>query len=61
MEILWIIAIFCILADLGEKNSKKKKRVKKKRRKPGLLRTLFFHEKSDWEKTCDDGGRFFGW
>jgi len=20
-----------------------------------------FSGKSDWEKTCDDGGKFFGW
>lgn len=20
-----------------------------------------YSEKSDWEKTCDDGGKFFGW
>ena len=20
-----------------------------------------YNGKSDWEKTCDDGGKFFGW
>ena len=44
--ILIIIAVLLAIA----KHNKKKKRHK---------RTLW--GKSDWEKTCDDGGKFFGW
>lgn len=44
--ILIIIAVLLIIA----KHDKTKKRRK---------RTLW--GKSDWEKTCDDGGKFFGW
>lgn len=33
---------------------RQKTNIKKNRHKP-----LF--GKTDWEKTCDDGGRFFGW
>ena len=44
--ILIIIAVLLIIA----KHDKTKKRRK---------RTLW--GKSDWEKTCDDGEKFFGW
>lgn len=44
--ILIAIAAFFIIA----KQDKKKKRSR---------RTLW--GKSDWERTCDDGGRFYGW
>ena len=44
--ILIIIAVLLVIA----KHEKTKKRRK---------RTLW--GKYDWEKTCDDGGKFFGW
>lgn len=44
--ILIAIVAFFIIA----KQDKKKRRSR---------RTLW--GKSDWEKICDDGGRFFGW
>lgn len=44
--ILIIIAVLLVIA----KHDKTKKHCK---------RTLW--GKSDWEKTCDDGGKFFGW
>ena len=44
--ILIIIVVLLVIA----KHDKTKKRHK---------RTLW--GKSDWEKTCDDGGKFFGW
>ncbi len=44
--ILIIIAIVFIM----RRQEKKKKHSK---------RTLW--GKSDWEKTCDDGGKFYGW
>lgn len=44
--ILIIIAIVLIM----RRQDKKKKHSK---------RTLW--GKSDWENTCDDGGKFFGW
>ena len=44
--ILIIIVALLVIA----KHDKAKKRHK---------RTLW--GKSDWEKTCDDGGKFFGW
>ena len=44
--ILIIIAVLLVIT----KHNKKKKRHK---------RTLW--GKSDWEKTYDDGGKFFGW
>ena len=44
--ILIMIAVLLVIT----KHNKKKKRRK---------RTLW--GKSDWEKTCDDGGKFFGW
>ena len=44
--ILIIIAVLLVIA----KHDKTKKRRK---------RTL--RGKSDWEKTCDDGAKFFGW
>ena len=40
------LAVLLVIA----KHNKTKKRYK---------RTLW--GKSDWEKTCDDGGKFFGW
>ncbi|MCQ2220381.1 MAG: hypothetical protein MJZ12_03245 [Prevotella sp.] len=44
--LLIILGIILILA------KKDKKRGKRRRTGWG---------KSDWEKTCDDGGKFFGW
>ena len=44
--ILIIIAVLLVIA----KHNTNQKRHK---------RTLW--GKSDWEKTCDDGGKFFGW
>lgn len=44
--ILIIIAVLLVIA----KHDKTKKRHKQ---------TMC--GKSDWEKTCDDGGKFFGW
>ena len=33
-----------------------------KRRKRGRRRNrTTWHGKSDWEKTCDNGEKFFGW
>jgi hypothetical protein len=45
-----IIIILGIMLIIAHKNKGKKKK----------NRTTW-HGKSDWERECDDGGRFFGW
>ena len=45
-----IIIIVGIMLIIAHKNKGKKKN----------NRTTW-HEKSDWERECDDGGKFFGW
>lgn len=32
-----------------------------KRRRGRKRNRTTWHGKSDWEKTCDEGGKFFGW
>ena len=53
--VLFIIFAVLVLVNMSNKSEddKKKKRKKKKRSSWG--------GKSDWEKTCDDGGKFFNW
>ena len=45
-----VIIIVGIMLIIAHKNKRKKKR----------NRTTW-QGKSDWERTCDDGGKFFGW
>lgn len=44
-----VILIILVIYLIFHKKDDKKKRHK------------FYNGKSDWEKTCDDGGKFFGW
>lgn len=43
-----ILIILAIIIICARKNDKKRHHRK-------------YSGKSDWEKTCDDGGKFFGW
>ena len=45
-----ILILLAVLFILARHDKTKKKRTK---------RTLW--GKSDWERTCDEGGKFFGW
>lgn len=45
-----ILIILVIYLVFHKKDDKKKSR-----------RHKSYSGKSDWEKTCDDGGKFFGW
>jgi len=47
MEVIIILLILSIIA-----NRRKKRKSKRRPRYSG---------KSDWETTCDDGAKFFGW
>lgn len=66
MELLVVLIIWCLYCHFFVKpyEARKKMEVKKKKRKKrGLLSSFlgiyFFREKSDYEKLCDDGSRFY--
>lgn len=66
MELLVVLIIWCLYCHFFVKpyEARKKMEVKKKKRKKrGLLSSFlgiyFFREKSDYEKLCDDGGKFY--
>lgn len=66
MELLVILIIWCLYCHFFVKpyEARKKMEVKKKKRKKrGLLSSFlgiyFFREKSDYEKLCDDGSKFY--
>ena len=42
------IVIILVILFLASRNKKKRHRTR-------------YYSKSDWEKTCDDGGKFFNW
>lgn len=48
MGVVLIVLFICFVL------AKKRKRGRKRNR-------TTWHRKSDWEKTCDEGGKFFGW
>ena len=45
--VLIILFIVFVLNILGKRHKKKNRTI--------------WHGKSNWEKECDDGGKFFGW
>ena len=66
MELLVVLIIWCLYCHFFVKpyEARKKMEVKKKKRKErGLLSSFlgiyFFREKSDYEKLCDDGSKFY--
>ena len=66
MELLVVLIIWCLYCHFFLKpyEARKKMEVKKKKRKKrGLLSSFlgiyFFREKSDYEKLCDDGSKFY--
>lgn len=66
MELLVVLIIWCLYCHFFVKpyEAQKKMEVKKKKRKKrGLLSSFlgiyFFREKSDYEKLCDDGSKFY--
>lgn len=66
MELLVVLIIWCLYCHFFVKpyEARKKMEVKKKKRKKrGLLSSFlgiyFFREKSDYEKQCDDGSKFY--
>lgn len=66
MELLVVLIIWCLYCHFFVKpyEARKKKEVKKKKRKKrGLagrfLGALLYSEKSDYEKLCDDGSKFY--
>ena len=66
MELLVVLIIWCLYCHYFVKpyEARKKMEVKKKKRKKrGLLSSFlgiyFFREKSDYEKLCDDGSKFY--
>lgn len=66
MELLVVLIIFRLYCHFFVKpyEARKKMEVKKKKRKKrGLLSSFlgiyFFREKSDYEKLCDDGSKFY--
>ncbi|MDB1081805.1 MULTISPECIES: hypothetical protein [Bacteroidaceae] len=66
MELLVVLIIWCLYCHFFVKpyEARKKMEVKKKKRKKrGLLSSFlgiyFFREKSDYEKLCDDGSKFY--
>lgn len=66
MELLVVLIIWCLYCLFFVKpyEARKKMEVKKKKRKKrGLLSSFlgiyFFREKSDYEKLCDDGSKFY--
>lgn len=48
MGIILIIFVLWLLFGNHDKDKKRNRR-------------RSYSGKSDWEKTCDDGGKFFGW
>ena len=50
---LTLIIIFMVLGALTKSNKKNKKNYRRRRN--------WYSGKSDWERTCDDGGKFFRW
>lgn len=66
MELLVVLIIWCLYCHFFVKpyEARKKMEVKKKKRKKrGLLSSFlgiyFFREKSDYERLCDDGSKFY--
>ena len=63
MELLVVLIILCLYCHFFVKpyEARKKMEVKKKKRKKreSFLRMFFFREKSDYEKLCDDGSKFY--
>lgn len=66
MELLVVLIIWYLYCHFFVKpyEARKKMEVKKKKRKKrGLLSSFlgiyFFREKSDYEKLCDDGSKFY--
>lgn len=66
MGLLVVLIIWCLYCHFFVKpyEARKKMEVKKKKRKKrGLLSSFlgiyFFREKSDYEKLCDDGSKFY--
>lgn len=66
MELLVVLIIWCLYCHFFVKpyEARKKMEVKKKKRKKrGLLSSFlgiyFFRERSDYEKLCDDGSKFY--
>lgn len=63
MELLVVLIIWCLYCHFFVKpyEARKKTEVKKKKRKKreSFLRMFFFREKSDYEKLCDDGSKFY--
>ena len=63
MELLVVLIIWCLYWHFFVKpyEARKKMEVKKKKRKKreSFLRMFFFREKSDYEKLCDDGSKFY--
>jgi len=48
MGVVIIVLVMAAIIANRAKRHKKKNRTR-------------YNGKSDWEKTCDDGGKFFGW
>lgn len=66
MELLVVLIIWCLYCHFFVKPYEARKKMemkKKKRKKRGLLSSFlgiyFFREKSDYEKLCDDGSKFY--
>lgn len=66
MELLVVFIIWCLYCHFFVKpyEARKKMEVKKKKRKKrgflsSFLGIYFFREKSDYEKLCDDGSKFY--
>lgn len=66
MELLVVLIIWCLYCHFFVKPHEARKKMevkKKKRKKRGLLSSFlgiyFFREKSDYEKLCDDGSKFY--
>ena len=66
MELLVVLIIWCLYCHFFVKpyEARKKMEVKKKKRKKrallsSFLGIYFFREKSDYEKLCDDGSKFY--
>ena len=66
MELLVVLIIWCLYCHFFVKPYEPRKKMevkKKKRKKRGLLSSFlgiyFFREKSDYEKLCDDGSKFY--
>ena len=60
-----IIIILLVVIAIARSEKTKKEVKKKKRRKRGLVGRFFgallYSEKSDFEKLCDDGSKFYEW